>query len=186
MTDRAARPPTDAPPALTLKVAEAHARDVDRGLVRIDPRDIEQLGASIGDVVQVSGQRTTVARVMPAYTAERGQTLIQMDGMVRTNAGTGLDERVQVRRVEVEPAQSVVLKPLDGLRGAFGSDQARHIARLLNSTPLVVGDRVRVHLLGTRPQTFQVDRTSPPGPVLVRSTTTIRFTGETTDKPEQS
>ena len=41
----------------------------------------------IGDIVEITGKRTTVARVMPAYAAQRGQGLIQIDGIVRANAG---------------------------------------------------------------------------------------------------
>ena len=40
---------------LSLKVAEALSKDVGRGLIRIDPQDLEQLGVGIGDVVEVLG-----------------------------------------------------------------------------------------------------------------------------------
>ncbi len=172
---------------LTLKIAEAHARDVGRGIVRIDPRDMEQLGAAIGDVVEITGQRATVARVMPAYAEQRGQNLIQLEGVLRTNAGAALNERVKVRRIEVQPAQAVLLRPLDaGIRSSMTSDQSRHLARLLSSTPLVAGDQVRVHLLGTRAQTFQVLSTTPNGPVLMRSNTTVRFASDENGKPQRT
>ncbi len=172
---------------LTLKIAEAHARDVGRGIVRIDPRDMEQLGAAIGDVVEITGQRATVARVMPAYAEQRGQNLIQLEGVLRTNAGAALNERVKVRRIEVQPAQAVLLRPLDaGIRSSMTSDQSRHLARLLSSTPLVAGDQVRVHLLGTRAQTFQVLSTTPNGPVLMRSNTAVRFASDENGKPQRT
>ncbi len=172
---------------LTLKIAEAHARDVGRGIVRIDPRDMEQLGAAIGDVVEITGQRATVARVMPAYAEQRGQSLIQLEGVLRTNAGAALNERVKVRRIEVQPAQAVLLRPLDaGIRSSMTSDQSRHLARLLSSTPLVAGDQVRVHLLGTRAQTFQVLSTTPNGPVLMRSNTAVRFASDENGKPQRT
>ncbi len=182
---------TSAPPptttTLSLRIAEAHARDVGRGLVRIDPRDMDQLGVAIGDVVEIAGQRSTVARVMPAYPDQRGQSLIQMEGVLRTNANAALGERVSVRRIEVQSAQTLLLRPLDaGQRTSLTSDQGRHLARLLNSTPLVTGDQVRVHLLGTRAQTFQVLSTTPSGAVLVRSTTTIRFANEEQPKPQRT
>ncbi len=180
---------TTTPPnvSLVLKIAEAHARDVGRGIVRIDPHDMEQLGTAIGDVVEITGQRTTVARVMPAYAEQRGQSLIQMEGVLRTNAGAALNERVKVRRIEVQPAQAVLLRPLDaGSRTSLTSDQSRHLARLLSSTPLVAGDQVRVHLLGTRAQTFQVLSTTPNGAVLMRSNTVVRFASDETGKPQRT
>ena len=38
-----------------LRVAEALPRDAGRALVRIDPQDLERLGAEIGDVVELVG-----------------------------------------------------------------------------------------------------------------------------------
>jgi transitional endoplasmic reticulum ATPase len=175
-----------------LRVAEALPKDVGRGLVRLDPQDLERLGVDIGDVVEIAAKprpepfdgaqdrlaegRPTVARVMPAYAAQRGQDLIQMDGILRANAGVGLGERVTVRRVEAQPARAVVLKPVGAVRR--GATQARYLARLLDGIPVVNGDRVRVDLIGTRAQTFTVAETTPAGPVLIRPTTTIRLAGE--------
>ena len=70
-----------------LRVAEALPKDAGRGLVRVDPQDLERLEVSIGDVVEIAGKRPTVARAMPAYADQRGQDLIQMDGILRANAG---------------------------------------------------------------------------------------------------
>jgi len=163
---------------LLLRVAEALPKDVGRGLARLDPQDLERLGVGIGDVVEIAGKRPTVARAMPAYAAQRGQGLIQMDGILRANAGAGLDERVAVRRVEAQPARTVVLAPVESLRTAPGAAQARYLARLLDGIPVVPGDRVRVDLIGTRAQTFTVAETAPAGPVLIGPATAIRIAGE--------
>jgi transitional endoplasmic reticulum ATPase len=160
-------------PNLLLRVAEALSKDVGRGLVRIDPKDMEQLGVGIGDVVELTGKRATVARAMPTYAAQRGQGLIQMDGILRANAGAGLDERVQVRHIEAQPARAVVLTPAENLRSTIGAAQARYLARLLDGIPVVPGDRVRVDLIGTRAQTFAVAETTPTGPVLIGPTTNM-------------
>ena len=78
--------------SLALRVAEAQARDVGRGIARIDPNDLERLGAAIGDIVEIAGKGRTVAKVMPTYVADRGKGLIQIDGILRENAQAGLDE----------------------------------------------------------------------------------------------
>lgn len=160
--------------SLSLRVAEALPRDVGRGLARLDPADIEHLGASVGDVIEIVGQRATVARVMPTYAEQRGQMLIQMDGIARSNAGTALDERVKVRRIAVQLARSVMLAPVEELR-SVGPAQARYLARLLDRIPVLAGDRVRVNLFGTRAQTFSVVETDPGGPVLIGTSTLIRL-----------
>lgn len=164
---------------LSLRVAEAPAKDAGRGLARTDPQDLERLGIGIGDVVEITGKRATVARAMPSYTAQRGQSLIQMDGILRANAQAGLDERVLVRRVTVQPARSLVLAVEPTSRSSSqrlgGGGEARYLARLMDGIPVTANDQVRVDLFGTRAQTFTVVETNPAGPVLIGPSTTIRL-----------
>ena len=163
--------------SLSRRVAEAAPKDVGRGLARLDPQDLEQLGVSIGDTVEVSGQRTTVARAMPTYAELRGRGVVQIDGILRANTGAGVDEQVTVRPVSVQPARSVLLAPSDGGR-AIAGPQARYLAKLLDGIPVVAGDRVRVNLFGTRMQNFSVVQTVPSGPVLIGPSTAVRAEGE--------
>ncbi len=164
--------------ALSLRVAEALPKDAGRGLARFDPQDLVRLGVQIGDVVEITGKRQTVARAMPAYAAQRGQGLIQIDGILRANAGAGLDERVTVRRVEAQPARSVVLTPEHAQRSPVSGAQARYLARQLEGIPITVGDRVRVNLFGARAQHFSVLQTAPLGAVLIGPATAFRIQGE--------
>lgn len=166
------------PVSLALRVAEARTKDVGRGLVRLDPQDLARLGVAIGDVVQIRGQRTTVARALPAYAEQRGQSLVQMDGVLRANAQVGLDEQVTIQRADVPQARAVVLAASEAMQGA-SSSAGYYLARLLDGMPVVVGDRVRATLFGTRPQTFEVVETSPPQAVVIGAATTIRFANQT-------
>jgi transitional endoplasmic reticulum ATPase len=169
--------------SLSFRVAEAPAKDAGRGLARLDPQDLTRLGVSIGDVVEITGKRSTVVRVMPAYIAERGQGLIQIDGILRINAQAGLDERVTVRPVAVQPAKSVVLALAQGQRSArqkgdsaqSGRNEGRYLARLMDGIPVLPEDQVRVDLFGTRAQTYTVVETNPTGPVLINPSTNIRL-----------
>jgi transitional endoplasmic reticulum ATPase len=168
-------------PTLALRVAEALPKDVGRGLVRMDPHDLRRLGAATGDVVLITGQRTTVGRAMPAYLEQRGKALLQMDGILRANAGVGLDAQVTVRRAEAHAAQSVTLAPIDAPR-AVGAAEAQYLARALEGIPVMPGDQVRANLFGTRSQTFEVIKTAPGEPVALSAATSIRFTS---DGPER-
>jgi len=76
--------------SITLLVAEASQRDFGRGIARIDPDDMKRIGAETGDVVQINGKRGTAAKVMPAYPENRGKGTIQIDGITRGNAFTGI------------------------------------------------------------------------------------------------
>ncbi|MCS6882490.1 MAG: CDC48 family AAA ATPase [Oscillochloridaceae bacterium] len=163
------------PAVVELRVAEAPAKDVGRGLIRIDPQTIARLGAAIGDVVRISGARATLGRLMPTYTEQRGQGLAQMDGIMRANAGVALGERVRIERVAVAPARRVTLVAEDGpLPGGLAS----HLARLLDGLPVLAGDRVRVTLFGSRAQNFTVAEIQPSGPALIGAATEIVLGGE--------
>ncbi|MBI3976771.1 MAG: AAA family ATPase [Chloroflexi bacterium] len=164
--------------ALTLRVAEALPKDVGRGIARLDPADIERLAAAIGDVVEIRGKRRTVARLMPAYAAERGKGLIQIDGIIRENTQAGLDDRVQVARVAHQPARSLTLAPTGPAQQALRSQDTSYLGRLLEGVPLLTGDRVRINLFGTRPVDFVVSETTPKDVVLVNGQTAIRIKGE--------
>ena len=163
--------------SLSRRVAEAAPKDAGRGLARLDPQDLEQLGVGIGDVVEVAGQRTTVARAMPTYAESRGRGVVQIDGILRANAGAGLDEQVTVRPAVVQPARSVLLAPVERSRQGAGA-QAGYLAKLLDGIPVVVGDRVRVNLIGTRMQNYTVMQTAPGGPVLIGTSTKVRSEGD--------
>ncbi|MBI2863118.1 MAG: CDC48 family AAA ATPase [Chloroflexi bacterium] len=163
---------------LTVRIAEALPKDVGRGIARLDPADIEQLGAAIGDTVEIVGKRRAVARLMPAYVAERGKSLVQVDGIMRENAQAGIGERIQVRKVASQQARSVTLSSTGASQAALRGQDARYLGRLLEGVPLLAGDRVRVNLFGNRPLDLAVHETTPKGVVLVDGSTVIRVRGE--------
>jgi len=161
--------------SLTLRVAEAKARDVGRGIARIDPQDLERIGAEVGDTVEIEGRRKTVAKVMPAYSEDRGKSIIQMDGLLRGNAQVSLDERVNIQKVSCLPADKIILSPLSLLRAVTRDRDSKYIGTLLTGLPLIEGDTIRANLFGTRSQDFTVVGTVPKGAVLVHSNTKIEI-----------
>ncbi|MCK4428525.1 MAG: AAA family ATPase, partial [candidate division Zixibacteria bacterium] len=165
--------------SLRLKVQEALTKDVGRVIARIDPEDMKRLGAEVGDIIQISGKRKTVAKAMPAYMEDRGKKTIQIDGITRENAKVGLDEKVKIQKTSYKPASKIVLSPLSFV-GPLGKDKdTRYIGRLLEGIPLVEGDRVRATLFGTRSQDFMVLETYPSKEVvLIQPTTSIRIKSE--------
>jgi len=160
---------TDAP-TLKLRVTEALNKDVGRALVRIDPDDLARLQVNIGDLVEITGKRKTVGKAMPAYKEQRGHARIQMDGLTRENAGVALDESVSIRRITAPPAGRVVIAPIT----ITPADRdLKYIGSLLDGLPVVVGDRIRATLFGTRSADFRVENTVPAGPVVINPTTQL-------------
>lgn len=162
------------PIKITLKVAEASRKDVGRALARIDPKDMEKLNASAGDVVYIHGKRSTVVKLMPAYPEARGKSTIQVDGLTRRNAGVGLGEKVIVTLVNSLLATSVTLRPVSEKTPSRQRD-LDYMGKLLNDLPVIKGDMIRATLFGSRFQDFTVMETRPSGPVLIRSETVINL-----------
>lgn len=155
---------------LKLKVTEALTKDVGRAFARMGPEDLEKLQVDIGDIVEVSGKRKTVCKAMPAYKELRGQSRVQLDGLTRQNAGTGLDEFVLVRKTVCRPGDRVILAPTNVIPA---NRDLKYIGSLLDGLPVLEGNRIRATLFGSRSADFKVESTTPKGPVLINPTTRL-------------
>ncbi|MGP0061922.1 MAG: CDC48 family AAA ATPase [Beijerinckiaceae bacterium] len=164
----------------SFRVAEALPKDVGRGLARFDPKDMKMLGLRVGDVVEIIGKRRTVAKVMPAQVEQRGVSAVQIDGIVRANAGVGLGEQASVGLAAANAARSLLLTPVEKSGRAPRDLDGRYLARLLTGLPVVGGDRIRVVPFGTMPRNFVLVKADPTGPVIVTADTHIRCEGATT------
>lgn len=157
--------------SLKLRVTEALAKDMGRAFARMDPEDLHRLGVNIGEIVEIVGKRSAVCKAMPAYKEQRGQSRVQIDGLTRENAGAGLDETVQVRKVASRPAARVVLMPTTITPG---ERDLKYIGSLLDGLPVIAGGRVRASLFGSRWADFRVESTVPTGPVVINPTTLLQ------------
>ncbi len=174
---------SDRAPTLKLRVTEALGKDMGRALARMDPEDLQRLGAAIGEIVEVMGKRTTVCKAMPAYKEQRGQSRVQIDGLVRENAGAAVDEVVQVRKVASRAADRVVLTPTT----ITPADRdLKYIGSLLDGLPVLEGGRVRATLFGSRWAEFKVESTVPKGPVIINPTTHLVIGKTAGEEPRRS
>ena len=167
MADEAA----EAGGALRLTVVEARRDDVGRGIVRIDPETLRQVGAASGDVLEIEGRTKTVAKAMPTFKELRGRQVVQLDGVGRTNAGVTLGQKAAIRKVAYAVARRVVVRPLGA--GALHADEIEHTARRLDGLAVRTGDRTRIALFGGSHRDFLVVRTEPDGPVVIHPDTLL-------------
>lgn len=96
---------------LKLKVAEAIQDDVNKGIVRIDTSFLNEIGVRPGDIVELEGERKTVAIADRAYPGDIGLNIIRMDGIIRKNAKTGIGEIIRVVKANVKEGKKVVIAP---------------------------------------------------------------------------
>ncbi len=157
-------PPANEPQTVDeLQLVVVEGIQVGRGVARIDPQDIARLGCQPGDIVMITGNRTTAAKVVQSALVDRGQQSIQMDSQVRQNSASGLGERVTVRKARVRNAEKVTLLPLSG--GApIQENDLQYIARYLVGLPVTIGDLLRVGTPGTAPREFLIIGTTPATP----------------------
>ncbi|MFQ6085356.1 MAG: AAA family ATPase, partial [Candidatus Bathyarchaeia archaeon] len=130
-----------------LRVAEAQSRDVGRGIARIDPEVISELGLTAGDIVEISGKRKTMAICWPGYSEDRGKRTVRIDGYIRGNAGVSIDEKVSIKKVEVKEAGRVNLAPTEPLRITGGEEYLR---QMLEGRVVSRGDNIPVNIMGRR------------------------------------
>jgi transitional endoplasmic reticulum ATPase len=96
-----------------LKVAEAISQsDVGVGIAKIDPTSMEKFNLREGDIIEIKGNKSTTARVVPSQ-SDIGLETIRIDGTIRKNAGTSIGEEIDIKKAEIKEAKKVVLAPIE-------------------------------------------------------------------------
>jgi len=88
-----------------------------RGLAILTREIMNELHLSDGNVIEITGGRKTVAKVMSSLREfpERAGT-IRIDGLTRRDAGAYLDNEVTIRKIDPEYAEKIVIMlPEDGI-----------------------------------------------------------------------
>jgi transitional endoplasmic reticulum ATPase len=161
---------------VSLRVAEAQSRDVGRGIARIDPKISEEIGLSAGDVVEIHGQKKTVAIYWPGYQEDFGKGIIRIDGYTRNNAGSGIDEKVDVKKVEAKEAKKITIAPTEPLRITGGEE---YLKRILENRVISRGDIIPLGIMGRRINLMVTGFQPPAAAVIVAPSTQIVLS----DKP---
>jgi transitional endoplasmic reticulum ATPase len=173
---------------VTLKVERAQSQsDVGLGKARIDTKTRLALGVEVGDVIEITGKKSTAAKVYRLLQEDEGTGLIRMGNLLRQSAGVNPGDKVEVRKADVKLATKVSLAPSisQGMRLRFGEGIEVFIKRALGQRALVKGDTIMVPgvgLSGNLP--FLVVSTSPKGVVLVDETTTFDVKEEPVSETE--
>jgi len=157
-----------------VTVKEAYLGDPGRGIARISLDVMKSLGLVSGDVIEIEGRKKATAVVWPGYPEDTRKAVIRIDGTIRANAGTGIDEKVRIRKIEVVYAKKVVVQPTQPIR-LVGGEQ--YLGRLLRGRSVQEGQAVRVDVLGN-PLTFVIAKVIPKGIGVVTDDTEIELKEE--------
>lgn len=68
---------------ITLKLQKQyHKKDIGQGIARIDPKIMDELNLHERDLIEINGEKKTVAIALPSQT-DIGLGVIRIDGLVR-------------------------------------------------------------------------------------------------------
>ncbi len=164
---------------VSLRVAEAQSRDVGRGIARIDPKVSPEIGLSAGDVIEIHGKKKTVAIYWPGYQEDVGKGIIRIDGYTRNNAGAGIDEKVDVKRVDARKAKKITIAPTEPLRITGGEE---YLKQILENRVISRGDIIPLGIMGRRINLMITGFQPPAAAVIVVPSTQIVLS----DKPAKA
>jgi transitional endoplasmic reticulum ATPase len=142
---------------VSLKVAETNPKFVGRGMALVDPKVMEEMDLSTGDVIEVAGKKKSYVLLWSSQRDDHGKKLIRIDGYTRNNIGVGIDDTVSVSKVNVKKAEQVILAPTEELNIVGLED---YLPELLEGRVVTRGDIIPLNIMGRRIG-FAVTSTSP-------------------------
>ncbi|MEZ4546679.1 MAG: CDC48 family AAA ATPase [Thermodesulfobacteriota bacterium] len=157
---------------ISFRICELQKKDSGKGIARIKPLDMKELGVSAWDLVEIGGKRKTVVRVAPLDKGAPEQSVIEIDDTTRENARVELDDHVFVKKVGSKSATKVVLSPRN-TDMLYNGNENKYLLERLDGYPITVGDRIRVKLPTTGLEDFQVLGVIPSDSVVIRGSTRL-------------
>ncbi len=169
-----------------LKAAEIFIEDVGKGLARFDPDDVKALGATLGDIVEIIGEKKTVARISGIFPEYFGKKIVQIDGNTRENARVQIGGTVKIKKAPRKTATMIVLTPADSGNWWPDENEIGYIAKVLQGLAVIVGDKINIPLFGGKERFFSVDGASPAGAVIINQHTTFKVNKPDYTEPADS
>src|SRR5215207_5878412 len=142
---------------VSLRVAETNPKFVGRGMALVDPKVMEEMDLSTGDVLEISGKKKSYVLLWSSQRDDHGKKVIRIDGYTRNNIGVGIDDTVSVLKVNVKKAEQVILAPTEELNIVGLED---YLPELLEGRVVTRGDIIPLNIMGRRIG-FAVTSTSP-------------------------
>jgi transitional endoplasmic reticulum ATPase len=140
---------------------------------------MEHLGIQAGEVVEILGKRITAVTAWPADEEEKETDIIRIDGQTRKNAGAGLNDLLNVKKIDCRQAKSVTLMPLGNSNITVDKEFCDFVKHRLKGYPLNEGDEISVVILGNQ-MDFNVQRVIPKVISRIEQSTRLTIMAEIT------
>ncbi len=163
-----------------LKVAETFSKFVGRGIALIDPRIIEQYDLRTGDVLELTHESTAKKSYVLLWSSnpnDYSKGLIRIDGYTRENISVGLDDQINVQKVNVEKATEITMSPIVDLNIVGLED---YMSEKLDGRVVAKDDVILFNIMGKRIG-FLIVATKPQNRALLINSYTKFKIGSTSD-----
>jgi transitional endoplasmic reticulum ATPase len=136
------------------------------------------LGIQAGEVIELIGKRNTAVTAWPADEEEKEDDIIRIDGQTRKNAGVGLNDLLNMRKVDCKQAKSVTLMPLGENSITVDKEFTDFVRNRLRGFPVNEGDEISVVILGNQ-MDFKIAKVSPKSIARIERNTRMSIMAET-------
>ncbi len=154
-----------------IKVAELRPGETGKGICRLDPELMDILDIKVGDIVQIEGDRRTVAKVLRGSAEDANRGIIRIDGSTRRNAGVSLDERVSIRKVAVKNAERIIFSPTEELRLRGGEE---YLGQVMEGRAFAKGDVITLNVMGNKIDLIITSFTPSADAVMMTAATEVK------------
>ena len=96
---------------ITAKIQEIPQQHVGKGRAILDPKILKDHNWTSGQILELTGQKTTFVKLWPDITCEYDSGFIRVDGITRQNMGAGIGDKILIKPTETTAAKQIILSP---------------------------------------------------------------------------
>ncbi|MGH7885223.1 MAG: CDC48 family AAA ATPase, partial [Thermodesulfobacteriota bacterium] len=158
---------------ISLRISEIPYSDLGKGFARISLANMNELGISSWDLIEIGGRRKTVVRAVPFDTAEEdSESVIEIDNITRENARVELNDFVIVKKTKPKNAAKITLAPRNNAF-LYDASNNKYIRSRLDGIPLTVGDKVTIKISASKIEEFDVLSMIPAKTAVINQNTKL-------------
>ena len=156
---------------ISVEIQTSSFSDKGKGIARLDVDSMRFLGIPSGGIIEIQGQRKTYAKCLQSTKENHVPGILNIDGLICSNAGIDTGSRIYIKRIPVTKARNVTLAPLE----IASFIEESEIKEAMKSFPIIQDSNVVFESLGEY-IFFRILETIPPcKPLIVTSDTEIRI-----------
>ncbi|HNW05490.1 MAG TPA: CDC48 family AAA ATPase [archaeon] len=165
-----------------LTVREAEIYDVGKDIAKIDPVVFERMGLTTGDTIRISNlknDKAVIAYAVRGKVTDAGLNIIKMDGNLRQNSSSKIDDEVYIEKINCLIAHAVTLAPPVEIPDLKRNDIISYIHDRIVNKNILEGNVVIIRGIKifineeSRDLSLTVTKTLPKGAVKITANTKL-------------